>query len=404
MALSRLPVVPREAYSIGGDVASGGVGRVLRARDERLGRPVALKELRFDPSGPDASRFVREVMITAKLQHPSIVTLYEAGRWPSGEPFYAMELVEGRSLADVLVETRALSDRLALLPHVVAAAEAMAYAHSRHIVHRDLKPGNVLVGSYGETVVIDWGLAKDFSEKDAVPEPGSLPVGGWGIETTDTLTVAGAVLGTPAYMPPEQAAGRPVDARADVYALGAILYHLVAGAPPYEGRTPMRVIRRVIEGPAAPARGSPARDARGARRHRGQGDGPGGRRALPERPGLRGGSAAVHQRAAVSAYAYSPLERLYRFTSRYRATVVVGATAFVLLAMSFALGLARVLAARDEARDKQRQAEAAQGEALRRADDLTLVRRGRRPSTIPPGPSPGCAPSRRASIAGPPPG
>ena len=163
-------------------------------------------------------------------------------------------LVEGRSLAEVSGERPALADRLALIAHVIDAAEAVAYAHSRGILHRDLKPGNVLVGSFGETVLIDWGLAKDLSRDNPVPEgvgaPGHLD--GWGLDPPDTLTKAGAVLGTPAYMPPEQASGLPVDERADVYALGAIVYHLVAGCPPYEGRTPMRVIRKVIEGPPSP--------------------------------------------------------------------------------------------------------------------------------------------------------
>ncbi len=371
VALARLPVVPREVYTVAGDVAAGGVGRILRARDERLGRPVALKELRFDPTGVDGERFVREVMITAKLQHPSIVTIHEAGRWPSGEPFYAMELVAGRSLADVLAETTALADRLALLPHVLAATEAMAYAHSRGIVHRDLKPGNVLVGSFGETVVIDWGLAKDLSGKGAVPEPGPIAPSQW--EDPETLTMAGAILGTPTYMPPEQARGYPVDERADVYALGAILHHLVAGAPPYTGKTPMRVIRRVLEGPPprleglqrdAPAelcsivRRAMARDA--AQRY-------------PDARSLADDLRRFGSGQKVAAHRYSRLDRIHRFVSRYRATVVVGASAFVLLAITGGLGFVRVLAARDDARGKQAEAEAAQGEALRRADDLTLV-------------------------------
>jgi len=371
VALARLPVVAREAYTIDGDVAAGGVGRILRARDERLGRPVALKQLRFDPTGIDGERFVREVMITAKLQHPSIVTIHEAGRWPSGEPFFAMELVAGRSLADVLVETRMLADRLALLPHVLAATEAMAYAHSRGIVHRDLKPGNVLVGSFGETVVIDWGLAKDLSGRHAVPEPGLWTNEGGG--DREALTVAGAILGTPAYMPPEQARGHPVDARADVYALGAILHHLVAGEPPYQGKTPMRVIRRVLEGPPprleeaqreAPAelcsvvRKAMARDP--AQRY-------------PDARSLAEDLRRFSRGRPVSAHRYSRLDRLDRFTSRYRAAVVVSAAAFVLLVITAAVGFVRVLAARDEARQKQLEAEVAQREALRRADDLTLV-------------------------------
>lgn len=249
-ALSKLPVVERSRYVIEGDLARGGVGRILRGRDARLGRPVAIKELRFDPLGPGATRFVREVMITAKLSHPSIVTLFEAGRWPSGEPFFAMELVDGRSLAAAIAERATLEERLPMLQHVIAAAEAMAYAHSRHIVHRDLKPSNILVGSFGETVVIDWGLAKDLEDggsPDASPPSIARPPG-----AGNGLTAAGAVVGTPAYMPPEQAAGERVDASADVYALGALLYHVVSGAAPYEASSPALVIRQVLRGPPRP--------------------------------------------------------------------------------------------------------------------------------------------------------
>lgn len=246
-ALDHLPVVDRHRYVIEGELARGGVGRILRGRDARLGRPVAIKELRDDPLGPGAGRFVREVLITARLAHPSIVTLYEAGRWPSGEPFFAMELLSGRSFAAMLSDLQALEQRLPMLPHVIAAAEAMAYAHSQRVIHRDLKPSNILVGSFGETLVIDWGLAKDLAEPGAAPAPAPPRVPGM-----DGLTAAGAVVGTPAYMPPEQAAGCAVDERADVYALGAILYHLVAGAPPYEGATAALVIQRVLAGPPPP--------------------------------------------------------------------------------------------------------------------------------------------------------
>src|SRR5689334_7033248 len=163
---SWLPVVEPRSYEIAGEVGRGGIGRVLRACDTRLNRPVAIKELLGSAGEVAEERFVREALLTARLQHPSIVPLYEAGRWPSGAPFYAMKLVTGRSLEEVIAESRTLEQRLALLPHVLAATEAMAYAHSEQIIHRDLKPANVLVGAFGETVVIDWGLAKDL----ALPE------------------------------------------------------------------------------------------------------------------------------------------------------------------------------------------------------------------------------------------
>jgi len=234
-----LPVVSPDLYAREGEVARGGMGRIMAARDRRLGRAVALKELHQE-SASSARRFVREALVTARLQHPSIVPVYEAGRWPEGVPFYAMKMVSGRSLDAVIRSTPTLAGRLALLPHVIAVAEAIAYAHSERIIHRDLKPANVLVGSFGETVVVDWGLAKDLS-RPAGDDPSAerLPV----VSGTDA-TIVGTVLGTPHYMPPEQARGEGVDERADVYALGAILYYLMTGAPPHAGKTATEALCR----------------------------------------------------------------------------------------------------------------------------------------------------------------
>src|SRR4051812_2271356 len=154
---SLLPYVPMTNYRPEREIARGGMGRIVAAEDLRLGRAVALKEL-IDPVAEQRGRFQREALITARLQHPGIVPVYEAGRWPSGDPFFAMKLVSGRPLDRVIAETATLADRLALLPRLAAAADAIAYAHSQRVIHRDLKPANVLIGEFGETVVIDWGL------------------------------------------------------------------------------------------------------------------------------------------------------------------------------------------------------------------------------------------------------
>jgi eukaryotic-like serine/threonine-protein kinase len=198
-ATARLSRVDREVYEIGDEVARGGLGRITQAIDRRLDRPVALKELLRDE--PDfRARFAREALLTAKLQHPAIVPVYEAGVWPDGSPFFAMKLVSGKSLEAAVRERKTLAERLELLPHVNNVIEALAYAHGRRIIHRDLKPANVLVGAFGETVVIDWGLAKDLSEGAVDPVTG-VRSGGEG------HTEMGAVMGTTAYMPPEQAMG-----------------------------------------------------------------------------------------------------------------------------------------------------------------------------------------------------
>jgi tetratricopeptide (TPR) repeat protein len=244
--LESLRTVADDEYLVGQELARGGMGRVLEAVD-RHGRRVAIKVL-LRTTDEMTLRFVREMQISARLQHPSTVTLYEAGRWRSGEPFFSMKLVEGRSLLDALTETTRLEDRLALLPRMLAVADALAYAHERGIIHRDLKPANVLLGDFGETVVIDWGLAR---LANADPEGVLDPLAG-GMDAR--LTQHGGALGTPAYMPPEQARGAPLDQRADVYSLGALLYHLLARIPPYEAPTIRQLLDQVLEGPPVPLR------------------------------------------------------------------------------------------------------------------------------------------------------
>ena len=247
--------------------ARGGLGRVVRAVDKRLGRTVAVKELLRRSSAPgNEARFLREALITARLEHPGIVPVHEAGRWPSGDPYYVMKLVEGRTLKEQIAGCTALRDRLGLLPHVIAVADAVGYAHSEGVIHRDLKPSNVIVGEFGETIVVDWGLARD--RKRDVPEPvvdndqSLARPSGRASENPDNdfiaaagsgvSTVSGKVVGTPAYMSPEQARGELVDERADVYAIGAVLYELLAGTPPHHDDTPQATLDRVIAGPPRP--------------------------------------------------------------------------------------------------------------------------------------------------------
>ncbi|MDQ3339832.1 MAG: protein kinase [Myxococcota bacterium] len=225
--LPDLPIIDGGLYTIGTEIGRGGMGRVLAARDRKLRRDVVIKVLH--PGAP-TPRFQREALITAKLQHPSIVRVYDAG-WLAGEqPFYAMERVRGMSLDRVVANADDFRARLTLLPHVIAVAEAIAYAHSEGVIHRDLKPNNVLVGSFGETVVIDWGLAKDLRSTDVDSIDPRMPTAG-----ADDQTVAGAVMGTPAFMPPEQARGELADERSDIYAIGALLYSVLSGSPPVSG-------------------------------------------------------------------------------------------------------------------------------------------------------------------------
>ncbi|UQA55400.1 serine/threonine-protein kinase [Polyangium aurulentum] len=378
----RLHVVDRSVYAVEDEVAQGGIGRVVAAWDKRLGRRVALKQLIEGVSTPE-DRFVREARITARLQHPSIVPVYEAGRWPSGEPFYAMKLVEGRTLSQVIAEAGTLEERLPLLPRVLAVAEAVACAHEKRIIHRDLKPANVILGSFGETVVIDWGLAKDLAEEEAearAPAGEATTQARRGGGSGGGLTVEGSIMGTPAYMPPEQAEGDPVDERADVYAIGAILYHLLAGVPPYDGMEVDGILEQVHDGPPVPLpvleRGIPqdllaivekamARDP--ARRY-------------PTAKELAHDLRRFLAGQWVGAYRYGLREILRRFVRRHRAVLAVSIAALLVLVVGIEVGLSKVMEARDRAQKKQVDADRARGvaqaaerRALKRADELTLV-------------------------------
>ncbi|HEX2690707.1 MAG TPA: serine/threonine-protein kinase, partial [Kofleriaceae bacterium] len=156
-------------YRLGAELGRGGMGRVVEAFDLQLGRTVALKEV-LPRGGPGvARRFLREVQLTARLEHPSIVPLYDAGTTGDGRPFYVMRRVSGRPLDQLMAQAHDLGGRLTLLPAVLAAIDAIAHAHRRGVIHRDLKPANILVGELGETIVIDWGLAKVIGEDDEAP-------------------------------------------------------------------------------------------------------------------------------------------------------------------------------------------------------------------------------------------
>jgi serine/threonine protein kinase len=243
--------------------ASGGMGHVWLARDDALGRDVAIKELRAEGATDRASaRFVREARLTGQLEHPGVVPVYELGRDPqTGRPFYAMRFVRGRTLTEVAAAFHAARrpgwhepmDLVRLLAAFVSICNTVSYAHSHGIVHRDLKGENVILGEFGEVIVLDWGLAKrlDGSEEDAGaddPAPVADPAAG--------RTVMGQVVGTPGYMAPEQAQGRPdlVGPHTDVFGLGAILYEILTGGPPFAGATIQEVLVKTLHGEPAPPR------------------------------------------------------------------------------------------------------------------------------------------------------
>jgi hypothetical protein len=246
-------LVFEDRYVLGEELGSGAMGTVYRAQDRRLRRAVALKVLTHDyltcPSG--LSRFVREARVTGSLQHPAIVAVHDVGILADGRPFYAMREVQGDALATKIASSNPEEHELrSLVGVLLAAAEGVGYAHSRGVVHRDLKPDNIMVGSYGDVAVVDWGLAKTLLERGEGPT-----VQGPVAEAYQTIT--GRLAGSPAYMPPEQARGEPVDTRADVYALGATLWHILAGRAPFSGMSGAKVIEQLMRGrvPQPPVQG-----------------------------------------------------------------------------------------------------------------------------------------------------
>jgi tetratricopeptide (TPR) repeat protein/tRNA A-37 threonylcarbamoyl transferase component Bud32 len=248
-------------YRIDGEIARGGMGAVLKGRDPDLGREVALKVLRDDFRN-DANmvrRFVEEAQIGGQLQHPGIVPIYELGTFADRRPFFSMKLVKGKTLAELL---EARSEPTVELPRLLSIFEAIcqtvAYAHARGVIHRDLKPSNVMVGSFGEVQVMDWGLAKVLQRGGVVDDASAgkmrdetvIATARSGGHDDADLSHAGSVMGTPAYMAPEQARGEidQINERADVFALGSILTEILTDRPAFTGRSVGEIQRKAALG------------------------------------------------------------------------------------------------------------------------------------------------------------
>lgn len=366
------PSMPPARYQLGPEIARGGMGRVVEATDTTLGRIVALKEA-LSLDSDTLRRFQREIRITARLEHPSIVPVHDGGIGPNGAPYYVMRKISGRPLEKLVLTGEDLGARLALVPHIVAAAQAIAHAHERGIVHRDIKPANILVGDLGETIVIDWGLAKVIGEVEDV----GLPVL---VDPGDSLkTRAGIVYGTPGFMAPEQLRGNPVDPRCDVYALGATLYHLLSRKPPHYAKTADDMMRAAVNAPPTPigelVAGVPpelstiidkslAHDPE--QRYQDA-------RALAEdlQRFLTGQLVASHH--------YTTRERLARFYAKHKAPVLSISGALLVLLVFGTVMVARIIKERDRADanavsalEEKRVADEERTRAQKKADDLTL--------------------------------
>ncbi|HEX8203144.1 MAG TPA: serine/threonine-protein kinase, partial [Isosphaeraceae bacterium] len=334
--------------------ARGGLGEVFVAHDEELNREVALKEIlgRFADDPVQRARFLREAEIAGRLEHPGIVPVHGLGRYRDGRPYYAMRLVKGHTFQEAIDHfhgarapgrdpgKRSLTLRQ-LLGRFIAVCNAIAYAHSQGIVHRDLKPDNILLGPFGETLVVDWGLAKPIGPPHdgpgvtaevfrATPVGGSLP------------TQTGSVVGTPAYMSPEQAAGRLdlVGPASDVYSLGATLYCLLTGRAPVEDPDLDVVLRKVRRGEfRSPRQVNPASDpALEAICSKAMARGPSDRYASPR--DLADDLEHWLADEPVSAWREPPWTRSLRWAQRHR-TALAGLTAALAVA-GLSVGIERL--------------------------------------------------------------
>ena len=249
-------------YEVLRQLAKGGMGTVMEARDLTLHRTVAMKVMDRVGPGQARARFDREARVLAQLEHPNIVPIHAMGTDPNGKPFYTMKLVRGETLQAILNQLRKgnlrtvkrypLTELLGIFQKV---GQAVAFAHSRGVLHRDLKPENIMVGEFGEVLVMDWGLAKMTGDSEPESRDGIEDLSDDPLRVLATgLTMEGAVMGTPQFMSPEQASGRiaDLDLRSDIFSLGAILYAILTLRPPVRGGSVEEVLAKVRSGDIAP--------------------------------------------------------------------------------------------------------------------------------------------------------
>jgi len=262
-----LPIAHPLRFRVLRPLDRGGISRVYVAYDEELNREVALKELRrrYADRSRSRARFLFEAEVTAGLEHPGVVPVYSLGQHADGRAFFTMRLIQGESLRAAVKRfhrpegpTEGWASGLRrLLDRLVDVCYTVAYAHRRGIIHRDLTPGNIMLGLHGETLVIDWGLAKPLGCPAPGDEGDSTPSDPWPVSARDlAATRVGQTVGTTWYMSPEQASGRPdqLGPATDVYALGATLYVCLTGRAPFEGSDEDEVQKQVQRGACPPPR------------------------------------------------------------------------------------------------------------------------------------------------------
>jgi serine/threonine protein kinase/tetratricopeptide (TPR) repeat protein len=254
--------LPTGRYQLDRFFAKGGMGEIWVAQDQDVGRSVALKRMRAGADAEQKDLFLREAQITGQLEHPGVVPVHELGEDENGEPFYVMKFIQGRTLTKAIAEYHAPPTpgapsrevlELRLLQTFLNLCQTVAFAHAQRIIHRDLKPDNVMVGAYGETLLLDWGLAKTIDEADT---PGTHTYVHYSQSGEALATLDGAIKGTPTYMSPEVAEGRvaDIDETSDIYLLGGTLYHILTNKPPREARKVSKLIDLARNHPPAAPR------------------------------------------------------------------------------------------------------------------------------------------------------
>jgi eukaryotic-like serine/threonine-protein kinase len=371
--------------------AKGGIGQVWLARDGDLGREVALKELRPEQGkNPNAwARFVEEARITGQLEHPGIVPVYELSTAPAdGKPFYTMRFIRGGTLNEAVHayhEKKAAGlagplELASLLNAFVALCNTAGYAHSRGVIHRDLKGQNVVLGDFGEVMLLDWGIAKLLNGPASSEGPAAdteSPVSLDDDETLHEATVQGQVIGTPSYMAPEQAEGRleAIDAKTDVYGLGAILYEILAGRPPYEGTSTKEVLRKVREEPPVLPRQVDPKTPRALEAIC--------LKAMAKKPDDRYPSALALAEEVrrwladepVAAYREPWPTRVARWAKRHRTEVAAAAALLVMAVVGLSTSTVLIGRERDEARRQRQQARKAVDDNYTRVAETWLADR-----------------------------
>ncbi len=310
-------------YKVLEAIGQGGMGTVYRAEDRELNREVAIKVVRDPEFDADvAQRMLNEARIVAQLEHPGIVPVHDVGTLDDRRIYYVMKLVRGRRLDAFVTDNTTIGARLRLFERI---CETVAFAHAQGVIHRDLKPQNVMVGSFGEVLVLDWGVARSSARQPIASTPHETNKTRTGTpmnenETLTRMTAMGTTIGTPAYMPPEQALGHidRIDERSDVYALGAMLYFLLTGRAPHSRKhladagddipPPRKVNRRVSKQINAVCMKAMHADPE----HR-----------YDSAESLRTDVARFLGGDAVNAYRERPIERLARIVSKNKAIVAM---------------------------------------------------------------------------------